>query len=127
MNIVPEKINIETGVVRIPLLEDSELDMKLINRELGKSGIFYQLQHVVDEASFKTALDTFSPDIILSNFCLPSYDGFPALNEVRSRDSEVPFIFVRGAIGEDLAIEALKRGATDCVNKSHPGRLSWSG
>ncbi len=124
MNIVPDKITQETGVLRILLLEDSDLDMKLIEGELGNSGIPYQLQHVVDEASFKASLDTFSPDLILSDFVLPSYDGFLALDEVRGRDLEVPFIFVSGAIGEDLAIEALRRGATDCVNKSHLGRLS---
>jgi len=124
MNIVPVKITQETGVLRILLLEDSELDMKLIEGELGNSGIPYLLQHVVDEESFKASMNSFSPDLILSDFCLPSYDGFLALDEVRGRDLEVPFIFVSGAIGEDLAIEALRRGATDCVNKSHLGRLT---
>jgi PAS domain S-box-containing protein/putative nucleotidyltransferase with HDIG domain len=124
MNKVPEKITPATGELRILLLEDSDLDTNLIEEELGNSCIKFLSQHVADEASFKTALDTFSPDIILSDFCLPSYDGFLALDEVRGRDSEVPFIFVSGAIGEDLAIEALKRGATDCVNKGHLGKLA---
>lgn len=108
---------------KVLLLEDSDLDARLVEEEIRNSGIDFNSIHVTDESSFKKALSEFSPDIILSDFCLPSYDGFLALDEVRGQDKEVPFIFVSGAIGEDLAIEAMKRGATDCVNKSHLGKL----
>lgn len=108
---------------KILILEDNELDAQLIREEVGNSGLKFTSSHVSDGASFKKALVEFKPDIILSDFCLPSYDGFIALEDVRKNDDEIPFIFVSGAIGEDLAIEALKRGATDCVNKNHLGKL----
>jgi len=112
-----------TGDMRILILEDDELDVRLIEEELAHTGIHCTTRHTDDEASFKKELGQFKPGLILSDFCLPSYDGFLALDEVRTHDADVPFIFVSGAIGEDLAIEALKRGATDCVNKNHIGHL----
>jgi PAS domain S-box-containing protein/putative nucleotidyltransferase with HDIG domain len=115
----------ETGH-RILILEDNEKDLELVRYELNKVSDQLETLHVVKERDFTEALKSFRPHIILSDFCLPDYDGFLALDEVRKTDKEIPFIFVSGAIGEELAIEALRRGATDCINKNHLGKLPSS-
>jgi PleD family two-component response regulator len=69
------------------------------------------------------ALDNFSPDIILSDYNLPQYDGVKALNDARLRLPDIPFILVTGAIGEDLAIDIFINGANDYVMKNRLQRL----
>ena len=76
-----------------------------------------------DKASYLKGLDEFSPDIILSDYSLPSFDGLSALKLAVQRCPDVPFIFVSGALGEETAIELLKQGATDYVLKSRLSRL----
>ncbi len=113
----------EEEPIRVLMIEDSEVDAELIREEMTRAGIPFTWSHVSEEDQYLKAFESFRPELVLSDFCLPSYDGFLALDAARERDAEIPFIFVSGAIGEDLAIEALKRGATDCVNKSHLGKL----
>lgn len=105
------------------MLEDSELDVQLIESEVQKGIGNHESLWVSGEKEFIEALKSYKPGIILADFCLPSYDGFLALEEAKKENDDIPFIFVSGAIGEDLAIEALRRGATDCVNKNHLGKL----
>jgi DNA-binding NarL/FixJ family response regulator len=62
--------------------------------------------------------------LILSDYSLPSFNGLSALKIARERCPEVPFIFVSGALGEELAIELLKQGATDYVLKNRLSRLA---
>jgi PAS domain S-box-containing protein len=112
------------GTLRFLYLEDSKLDVQIIEDEFEKSGMRYSLKHVDNETEFIQALSELNNDVILSDFSIPLYSGFKALEEVRSRDADIPFIFVSGAIGEELAIETIKRGATDCVNKNFMGKLS---
>lgn len=112
------------GSLRFLYLEDSKLDVQIIENELVKSGMKYSLRHVDNEAAFIQALSESNTDIILSDFSIPLYSGFKALEEVRSHDVDIPFIFVSGAIGEELAIETIKRGATDCVNKNYLEKLT---
>ena len=109
--------------LRILILEDNPLDSILMQNELRKAGIAVSCMTVDSEIEYKNAIKVFVPDIILSDFDLPTYSGFEALNEVCSLDDTIPFIIVSGVIGEDLAIEAFKRGATDCINKNRLGRL----
>lgn len=109
--------------LKILMLEDSERDALLIEKELKDADLRYIVRTVDNEDEFKKSLSEFLPDLVLSDFLLPTYDGFLALEEVRAGNTEIPFVFVSGAIGEDLAIEALKRGATDCVNKNYLGKL----
>ncbi len=118
-------VNPETSEnLRFLYLEDSDLDVQIIEDEFVKSGMKYSLKHVDNETAFIQALSESNTDIILSDFSIPLYSGFRALEEVRSRDVDIPFIFVSGAIGEELAIETIKRGATDCVNKNYLGKLT---
>ncbi len=110
--------------LRILILEDVTTDVELIKDELMEAGTVFTLQWVKDRRAFLGALDEFSPDIILSDYSLPSFDGLSALKLARSRCPDVPFIFVSGALGEETAIELLKQGAIDYVLKSRLSRLA---
>ncbi|MEH2168622.1 MAG: response regulator [Nostoc sp.] len=111
------------NVLRFLLLEDSLLDAELTQAILTEGEIDCQLIRVETGADFLTALESEVFDLILSDYALPSFDGISALEIARNRTPEVPFIFVSAALGEELAIEALKNGATDYVLKQRLGRL----
>jgi len=81
------------------------------------------LEHVDNKDDFIRQLERFAPDLILSDFSLPSLDGYTALEIVREKHPEVPFIFVTGTLGEEVAIETLKKGATGYVLKQRLSRL----
>ncbi len=109
--------------LRILILEDRQSDAELIQFTLKEAGISFVSEVAHTESHFTKALQEFSPDIILSGCNLPMYDGLQALSEARKRCPDVPFIIVNGKISEDLAIEALTRGAKDYVLKSRMNRL----
>jgi len=109
--------------LRILLLEDNEYDGELILQELHLSKMRFDSIRVETRDAFLDALDAFAPDLILADYSLPSFDGIMALEIVRGRDPVLPFIFVSGALGEELAIDLLKKGATDYVLKNRLSRL----
>jgi len=109
--------------IRVLMLEDVATDAELCERELRR-GPFTPICHTVDtREAFDQALDQFRPDVILSDFTLPAFNGMDALELARAKVPEVPFIFVSGTIGEDRAVEALRCGATDYVLKERLRRL----
>lgn len=105
------------------LLEDSPLDAELIQANLVAGGVECKLVQVDTQADFVVALETGSFDLILSDYSLPNFDGISALAIARRRCPEIPFIFVSATLGEELAIEAMKQGATDYVLKQRLQRL----
>ena len=109
--------------LRILILEDVPTDAELIQFELTESGTTFTPRCVMDRASYLDALDEFCPDIILSDYSLPSFDGISALKLAMEKCPDVPFVFVSGALGEETDIELLKQGATDYVLKSRLARL----
>jgi PAS domain S-box-containing protein len=109
--------------LRILILEDMASDAELMTYELRQAGIDFSYRRVTDREQFLAALDEESPDVILSDFHLPGFDGLEALALAEAKHPEVPFIFVSGAMGEEVAIESLKRGATDYVLKDRLSRL----
>ena len=111
------------NLLRFLLLEDSLLDAELAEAMLTEGGINCELVRVETGADFLAALETETFDLILADYALPSFDGISALEIARNCTPEVPFIFVSAALGEELAIEALKNGATDYVLKQRLGRL----
>ncbi|MEH2109034.1 hybrid sensor histidine kinase/response regulator [Nostoc sp.] len=111
------------NVLRFLLLEDSMLDAELAQAILTEGGIDCELIRVETDADFVAALEAETFDLILADYALPSFDGISALEIARNHCPEVPFIFVSAALGEELAIEALKNGATDYVLKQRLGRL----
>jgi PAS domain S-box-containing protein len=109
--------------LRILMNEDSVRDAELLERELRQGGIAFSVSKVDTRADFEKQLDDFNPDLIISDYHLPSFDGLQALEIARSRSPTLPFILVSGYVGEERAIEALKKGATDFILKDRLGRL----
>jgi sigma-B regulation protein RsbU (phosphoserine phosphatase) len=112
--------------LRILLLEDSRPDAELIETHLTEACPFAEVTRVSNRAEFQQALLSGNWQLILSDYNVPGYDGSTALSESRTARPDVPFIFVSGAIGEERAIELLRRGATDYVLKDHLERLAPS-
>ena len=109
--------------VRILILEDNQLDVQLMQRELQKARLSFLTVRVETLEEFTQQLELFLPDLILADYHLPTMTGEEALVVARRHDADLPFIFVTGTIGEELAIETLKKGATDYVMKENLKRL----
>jgi signal transduction histidine kinase len=105
------------------LLEDNQLDAEVVQMTLASGGIDHELLRVETRPDFIAALETNRIDLILADYSLPSFDGLSALGIATNLVPDTPFIFVSGSLGEELAIEALKYGATDYVLKQRLGRL----
>jgi len=109
--------------IDILLLEDSERDADLMVHALRRGVTEFKMDRVDNKRAFIHRLDHRVPDLILSDFSLPTIDGYTALAIAQKKCPDVPFIFVSGTLGEETAIETLKRGATDYVLKHRLGRL----
>jgi len=109
--------------LRILYLEDDPTDAELVQETFATDGIRCELTRVETEAAFVAALQNGSFDLILADYTLPSFDGLSALKIVQKDWPEVPLIFVSGTLGEELAIEALKIGATDYIVKTRLSRI----
>ncbi|MGH8003076.1 MAG: ATP-binding protein, partial [Brasilonema sp.] len=109
--------------LRFLLLEDSLLDAELIHALLTESGIACELVQAKTQAEFQTALEQDCFDLILSDYSLPGFDGITALGMAQHHRPDLPFIFVTATMGEEVAIETLKSGATDYVLKQRLERL----
>lgn len=112
--------------LRILILEDMAAHAELMERELRKAEMVFSAQRVATRDAFLAALRDFNPDLILADYSLPSFDGIAALSIAQDQCPAVPFVFVSGALGEELAIETLKQGATDYVLKQRLVRLGPS-
>ena len=109
--------------LRILSLEDDVNDTELIQELLETEGIVCEITRVDTQAAFLCSLEQGGIDLILADYTLPSFDGISALRLAISSCRDVPFIFVSGTLGEEVAIEALKIGATDYVLKTRLSRL----
>ncbi len=110
--------------LRVLHLEDNPNDAELIQAALQSEGIVSHVVRVETRADFLASLEQGGFDIILADYTLPSFDGLSALSIAMEKCPDVPFIFVSGTLGEEVAIEALKIGATDYLLKE---RLSSIG
>jgi diguanylate cyclase (GGDEF)-like protein len=108
--------------LRLLILEDAAAEAELTVRALETAGLDCAWQRVDSETEFRAGLRE-QPDIVLSDFSLPRFDGMSALAIAASEAPGIPFIFVSGTIGEERAIEALKHGAVDYVLKTNLARL----
>ncbi|HEX6996225.1 MAG TPA: EAL domain-containing protein [Gammaproteobacteria bacterium] len=112
-----------TEPVRILILEDNPLDAELVVRQLHHGELHAAHRVVATERDFRFAIADFAPHVIISDFSLPGFDGLAALQIAAAATPGTPFIFVSGTIGEERAIDALKRGAADYVLKDNLNRL----
>jgi formate hydrogenlyase transcriptional activator len=113
-------------LLRILSLEDDPRDAELIQGLLEAEGIACEVTRVDTQPAFQASLEGDSFDLILADYTLPSFDGLSALKLARNAHPDVPFIFVTGTLGEEVAIEALKIGATNYVLKTRLSRLAPS-
>ena len=111
------------STVRILLLEDETNEVELIVNELGKSGVDFRLHHVKDREGFVRALQESPPDLILSDYRMPQFDGMEALRLAKEAMPGVPFIILTGSMNEETAVQCMKMGATDYLLKNNLGRL----
>src|SRR5215510_332759 len=105
------------------MIEDETCDAQLVEHTLRESGFDFSFKRVETEGDFLREVRQFKPNVILSDHGLPAFDGFSALNLAQLKCPDVPFIFVTGSLGEEMAIKALKSGATDFVLKHHLSTL----
>ena len=109
--------------IDVLLIEDSEPDIALALRRLTQGGFRCQYRVADTEVALRRALHERLPSFILSDFSLPGFDGMAALLIANEVAPDVPFIFLSGTLGEERAIDALRRGAVDYVLKTNPMRL----
>jgi PAS domain S-box-containing protein/diguanylate cyclase (GGDEF)-like protein len=113
-----------SGQLQIVVAEDDDTDILLISRQLARAGLKCSVHRVQTESAFVDALEQFKPDVILCDYTMPQFDGRRALDIALVRAPGTPFLFVSGTIGEERAIDALKRGATDYILKTNLTRLA---
>ena len=109
--------------LQIIIIEDMPSDVLLVNHELRQSGLLFRSKRIDSLHEFVHELERHPPDVILSDHGIPGFDGFTALETARQLCPQVPFIFVTGASGEEMAMETLERGASDYVLKRNLSQL----
>ncbi len=110
-------------MIKILHLEDSIYDAELISELIKSAGFEAEVTFAGDEYQYVEALNNLKFDIILSDFALPGFDAFGALEAAHKLDNTVPFICVSGSIGEEVAVDLLQKGATDYILKDRLARL----
>ncbi len=109
--------------LKILILEDNPNDAELVKRQLTKDSIDCKTVLVESRDDFIAQLETFRPDLILSDYMLPQYTGMKALIDTQAHLPDTPFIIVTGSINEETAAYCIKAGAWDYVTKKHLARL----
>ncbi|MGD1149563.1 MAG: PAS domain S-box protein [Thermoanaerobaculaceae bacterium] len=109
--------------IRVLILEDVPSDAALVERELRKEGLEFVVRCVESKPDFVAALADFKPDVVLSDYSLPSFSGMDALRLVQQRSPTTPLIIVTGSLSEETAAECIKAGAADYVLKERLPRL----
>ncbi len=114
----------EVSQIHLLHLEDSALDAELIRVRLAKDKLTPTVHRVVGHDDYLEALRGQRFDLILADYNLPGFDGLQALEHARTYAVDTPFLFVSGVLGEEVAIETMKQGATDYVLKHRLDRLA---
>jgi PAS domain S-box-containing protein len=109
--------------LRILILEDVPMDAELVEYELERARIPFLSCRVDSRDSFLRGLEDFHPDLILSDYTLPRFDGMTALSLARERVPSIPFLIVTGSVNEETAVGCMKAGATDYLLKSNLARI----
>ena len=112
-----------SNILHILLVEDSEDDALLLIRYIQRNGFEVIFNRVIDRATMIESLQWQSWDIVIADYALPTFSGLAALEILKERKIDIPFIIVSGTIGEDVAVQAMKAGAHDYVMKGNLARL----
>ncbi|HEX2757000.1 MAG TPA: PAS domain S-box protein, partial [Thermoanaerobaculia bacterium] len=110
-------------LLRILHVEDVPADAELAERELRRAGFEFDIRRVETREAFLAALADFAPDLILSDYRLPEFDGMQALRLAKEHSAETPVIITTGSVNEETAVECMKAGAVDYVLKEQLGGL----
>ena len=113
----------ETKSLRILLVEDVPTDAELIQRELRMAHIPFTTRCVETKKDYLASLKDFSPDIILSDYSMPSFNAMDAIHLLNESAQDIPFILVTGSQSEEVAVQCMKEGADDYILKSTLKRL----
>lgn len=110
--------------LRLLMVEDSEDDAWLLLRVLGRNGFEVHHRRVERAPELATALAEGGWDLVISDYSLPRFDGLAAVRQVRAHDADLPIILVSGTIGEEIAVEVMRHGASDYLMKDRLTRLA---
>jgi two-component system, cell cycle sensor histidine kinase and response regulator CckA len=119
-----EKMGDRANRLRILLVEDDENDAALVERRLRRDGLAVELQRVDTAEAMRAALAERPWDVVLSDFTMPQFSGLKAFDLLRETARDIPFIFVSGTVGEEVAVRAMKLGAADFLVKADLARLA---
>lgn len=111
------------GRLQVLLVEDSPADAEQMRLQMLAAGLDVEVVRADSAGALRDALQQAAPDIVLSDLSAPGFSGTDALRIVRETHPDVPFIFVSGTLGEEVAVAALREGATDYILKHQPARL----
>src|SRR5690242_13313505 len=109
--------------LRILLLEDTAYDVSLMERALRKANLSFSTRCEQSRAGLLQALETFKPDLILSDFSMPQFTALDALRELREQKVKLPFVLVTGSNSEEVAVACMRQGADDYILKNDLTRL----
>lgn len=109
--------------LRVLIVEDSQIDAQLLSREIRKGDYDLEWKQVETADQLESALDSEQWDVVLADYNLPQFSAPEALEILKSRDLDIPFIIVSGVINDEIAVESLKAGAHDFMSKNNLSRL----
>ena len=115
-----------TPKIKILFVEDLPTDVELAKRTLTKGAIEFQSRVVENETDFIRELEDFVPDIIISDYKMPQFNGMRALKILLEKIPSTPFVLLTGSMNEELAVECIKAGASDYIIKEHITRLPFA-
>ncbi len=114
------------NLLKILFVEDSSSDLELAKRSLSKEGILFDYRVVEDETSYLNNIDEFTPEIIISDYKMPEFDGMKALKIAVRKCPKTPVIILTGSMSEEVSVECMKAGATDYIIKEHVAHLPFA-
>ena len=123
---VPPPETRDTAVLRVLHAEDNLSDVKLVRRQLEHSGFTLSVDWVTSPEEFAESLRSKPYDVVLADYRIPGWSGMEALEILQKQGKDIPFILVTGTLGEDTAVDCIKRGATDYVLKDRLARLPFA-
>ncbi len=109
--------------LRVLLVEDVTVDAEFIERELRKAAVLFLMRRVENSDDFVRALEEFAPSIVLADYLLPRFGALEALQLLRGKGLDIPFILVTGSQSEEVAVACMKEGADDYILKDRLARL----
>jgi PAS domain S-box-containing protein len=112
--------------VKILFVEELPADAEMARREILKGGIDFTYELVDTEPGFRKQLDEFKPDIVVSDYSMPTFDGMSALKITRAHAKHLPFVMLTGSMNEETAVACMKAGANDYVIKEQIKRLPFA-